>query len=129
MKNKEKRKYDGVSAENLREFDEYWDYENNPNPSAADYLVWLVEKGFDEDADEAKARILDSLSGDGAEVSQAMSKLVEIETKKVTLQKTLGDAQEIHGPIDPVEERLTQVDKEMEILSAAVDEIKRSLRI
>lgn len=128
-KTKPKNRYDSISSENLREFDEYWDYESNPNPTAADYLIWLVEKGFDEDADEAKAKILDSLSEDGAEVSQAMSKLVEIETKRVTLRKTLEDVEEVRSPIDPVEKQLTQMDKEMEILSAAVDEIKRSLRI
>lgn len=131
MKNKEKRKYGGISAENLQEFDECWDYEKNPHPTAADYLVWLVEKDFDEDADEAKAKILDSLSGDGAEVSQAMSKLVEIETKKVALQKTLEDVEtfeSIENP-EPEEDPMSSISHRLTNLELAVGKIHRTLQV
>lgn len=84
-----KNKYATTSSETLMEFEEEWDYETNPHPTAADYLVWLVQKSLDAEAEEITIQALESLGEDGVENKKAIADLQEIENKKKALQETI----------------------------------------
>ena len=91
MRNKKEQKgrYDSISSETLQEFDREWDYHENPHPTAADYMIWLVRKSYDSEAEEATAKILESLGEDGTENEKAMKELQDIENRKKILEDTV----------------------------------------
>lgn len=131
MNDKKANKYNGISAENLQEFDEYWDYEKNPHPTAADYLIWLMEKDFDAYADEAKAKILDSLSEDGTDVNKAMEELQRIEEKKANFQRAWADVETFESVEDPElkKDPVSSISNRLTNLELAVGKIHHTLRV